>query len=49
MGNPRLGLGNANAMDTKAKVLFVGLDGIEPELALKMCDDGDLPVLQSMR
>ncbi|MFB3135498.1 MAG: alkaline phosphatase family protein [Rhodospirillales bacterium] len=36
-------------MDPKAKVLFVGLDGIEPELALKMCDAGDMPVLQSMR
>ncbi len=36
-------------IDTKAKVLFVGLDSIEPELALKMCDAGDLPVLHSMR
>lgn len=36
-------------MKSKAKVLFIGLDGIEPELALKMCDAGKLPALQKLR
>lgn len=37
------------AMNPNAKVLFIGLDGFEPELALEMCAAGDMPVLQSLR
>ncbi|NQV22131.1 MAG: alkaline phosphatase family protein [Rhodospirillales bacterium] len=36
-------------MKPNAKVLFIGLDGLEPELALEMCEAGELPVLQSLR
>lgn len=35
--------------NTKTKVLFIGLDSIEPDLAIEMCDAGELPVLQSIR
>lgn len=36
-------------MKPNAKVLFIGLDGLEPELALEMCEAGELPALQSLR
>jgi predicted AlkP superfamily phosphohydrolase/phosphomutase len=36
-------------MTTNAQVLFIGLDSVEPELVVEMCDAGELPVLQSLR
>ena len=38
-----------DTVNDKTKVLFVGLDSIEPELVLQMCEAGEMPVLQSLR
>src|SRR5712692_8704822 len=36
-------------MVSPAKILVIGLDSADPNLLLKWCDSGDLPVLQSLR
>ncbi len=36
-------------MVSPAKILVIGLDSADPNLLLKWCDSGELPVLQSLR